>query len=128
MFSSSILTQLSSYLITILKVLSGKCPTSTCTTLTTDMTAVKSCLTDPTAAGCTGTYSAATTLPKIVSNVDKCMTNVEDATCTNSYGASTGLITAGGKSIVGYIQQLSKFCNLPSSKFPTKLEMNVNIV
>jgi len=93
---------------TLPQVLSGKCPTSTCTTLTTDMTAVKSCLTDPTAAGCTGTYSAATTLPKIVSNVDKCMTNVEDATCTNSYGASTGLITAGGKSIVGYIQQLNK--------------------
>merc|ERR1719232_735134 len=97
---------------TLPQVLSGKCPTSTCTTLTTDMTAVKSCLTDPTAAGCTGTYSAATTLPKIVSNVDKCMTNVEDATCTNSYGASTGLITAGGKSIVGYIQQLSKWAPL----------------
>lgn len=48
---------------TLPQVLSGKCPTSTCTTLQTSLTTVTNCLTDPTAAGCTGTYSASTTLP-----------------------------------------------------------------
>ena len=35
-------------------VVAGKCDGSTCSTLTTDVTAVKSCLTDPTASDCTG--------------------------------------------------------------------------
>ena len=72
------------------------------------MTTVKACLTDPSASGCSTTYSAASTLPAIVKNVDKCMTDVSDATCVASYGASTSLVTSGGKSMVGYIQQLSK--------------------
>ena len=38
-------------------VLADKCDGSTCSTLTTDVTAVKSCLTDPTAADCTGCYN-----------------------------------------------------------------------
>ena len=86
----------------------AKCDGSTCTTLTSDMTTVKACLTDPTASGCSTTYSSSSTLPAIVKNVDKCMTDVSDATCTSSYGATTNLITSGAKSMVGYIQQLSK--------------------
>ena len=72
------------------------------------MTIVKACLTDPSASGCSTTYSAASTLPGIVTNVDKCMTSVSDSTCTASYGASSNLITSGGSGLVGYIQQLSK--------------------
>ena len=82
--------------------------TASVSTLSTDVTALKGCMTDPTASACTGTYSAASTLPGIVKNVDKCMTDVSDATCTASYGATANLVTSGGKSIVGYIQQLSK--------------------
>ena len=48
-----------------------------CTTLNTDVTAVKACLTDPSATGCTTTYSATTTLPSKVANMDKCMTSIE---------------------------------------------------
>ena len=72
------------------------------------MTTVKACLTDPSASGCTGTYSAATNLPMIASNVNKCMQSVDDASCTSSYGASSYLLTSGGKGMVGYIHQLSK--------------------
>ena len=72
------------------------------------MTIVKACLTDPSATGCSTTYSASSTLPGIVTNVDKCMTSVSDSTCTASYGASTNLLTSGGSGMVGYIQQLSK--------------------
>lgn len=35
-------------------VLAGKCNGATCTTLTGEMTTVKSCLTNPAAAACTG--------------------------------------------------------------------------
>ena len=41
---------------TLPTVLAGKCDGATCTTLNTDMTAVKSCLTNPTASSCTGAY------------------------------------------------------------------------
>ena len=37
------------------------------------------------------------------------MTNVEDTTCTASYGASANLVSSGGKSIVGYVKQLSEY-------------------
>ena len=75
------------------------------------MTTVKACLTDPSASSCTTDYSAATTLPAIVKNTDKCMKDVSDSTCTSTYGASSYLITSGGKGMVGYIEQLSKFKN-----------------
>ena len=94
---------------TLTASLATKCDSSTCSTLSTDMTAVKACLTDPSAAGCTGTYSAATTLPGIAKNVDKCMTSVSDATCTASYGADARLPSSSGSGMVGYIQQLSKW-------------------
>ena len=42
---------------TIPTALAAKCESDICTTLTTETTAVKSCLTDPTATACTGTYS-----------------------------------------------------------------------
>ena len=45
----------------------------------------------------------------MLSQVDKCMTNVEDTTCTASYGASANLVSGGGKSIVGYVKQLSEY-------------------
>ena len=48
---------------TLPMVVAGKCSTSTCTQLQTDLTPVTACMTDPTAGGCTGTYSATTTLP-----------------------------------------------------------------
>lgn len=38
-------------------VLAGKCSGTTCTTLNTDVTSIKSCFTDPTAAACTGSYN-----------------------------------------------------------------------
>ena len=37
------------------------------------------------------------------------MTNVEDTACTASYGANANLVSSGGKSIVGYVTQLSKY-------------------
>ena len=45
----------------------------------------------------------------MLKNVDKCMTNVEDTDCTASYGVSANLVSSGGKSIVGYVKQLSKY-------------------
>ena len=45
----------------------------------------------------------------MLSQVDKCMTNVEDTACTASYGANANLVSSGGKSIVGYVTQLSKY-------------------
>ena len=45
----------------------------------------------------------------MLSSVDKCMTDVTDSTCTASYGASANLVSSGGKSIVGYVTQLSKY-------------------
>ena len=45
----------------------------------------------------------------MLSQVDKCMTNVEDTTCTASYGANANLVSSGGKSIVGYVKQLSEY-------------------
>ena len=41
---------------TLPTVLAGKCDGATCTTLNTDMTAVKSCFANPTDSSCTGTY------------------------------------------------------------------------
>lgn len=42
-------------------VLAGKCAGTTCTTLTTEMATVKSCLSNPSAAACTGQINS---LPK----------------------------------------------------------------
>ena len=49
----------------------------------------------------------------MLKNVDKCMTNVEDTDCTASYGVSANLVSSGGKSIVGYVKQLSKYLVMP---------------
>ena len=125
------------------KVVAAKCDGSTCTSLTTDVTALKSCMNDPTATACTTAYAASTTLPAVltatstdvtplkscmtdptatactttyssglpstVTNLDKCMTDIEDSTCTASYGMSSNLVNNGGKSVVGWIEQLSKY-------------------
>ena len=40
-------------------VLAGKCDGTTCTTLTTDVTALKACMSTPTNAACTATYGSA---------------------------------------------------------------------
>ena len=37
-------------------IIDGKCDSSTCSTLTTEMSAVKSCLNDPTSTACKGIY------------------------------------------------------------------------
>ena len=60
-------------------------------TLSTDVTTLKSCMTDPTASGCTGTYSAATTLASLVSTISGCMTDPAATACTTTYSASTTL-------------------------------------
>ena len=39
---------------TLPSVLSGKCDSTSCSTLTSDLATVKSCLTDPTASACSG--------------------------------------------------------------------------
>ena len=110
----------------VYQVLAAKCDTTTCTTLTSDMTIAKACLTNPSASGCSTTYSAASTLPGIVTNVDKCMTSVSDSTCTASYGASANLITSGGSGMVGYIQQLSRtHIHMPVSQHNMVIQINL---
>ena len=46
-------------------------------TLSTDVTAVKACLTDPTASACTSVYSGASTLPASVSTLSTDLTPVK---------------------------------------------------
>ena len=59
--------------------------------LTTDVTALKGCMTSPTDPTCTGTYSDATTLNKLVDSMNKCMKDPEDGDCATEYSASTTL-------------------------------------
>ena len=62
----------------------------------------------PTGSTCTSSTNGGTgSLPATVKNLDNCMTNIEDSTCTASYGKTANLINSGGKSVVGWIEQLS---------------------
>ena len=85
-----------------------QCAAGTCTTLTNDATVLKACMTDPSAAGCTGTYSTAASLPATATNLGSCMADISGATCTASYGASSNLLNNGGKGVVGYLSQMSE--------------------
>ena len=49
------------------------------------------------------------------------MTNVEDSVCTASYGASANLVSMGGKSIVGYVNQLSEYLEIRNLALETKI-------
>ena len=59
--------------------------------LTTDVTALKGCMTSPTDPTCTGTYSDATTLNKLVDSMNKCMKDPANGDCATEYSASTTL-------------------------------------
>ena len=69
--------------------------------LTPDMTTVKTCLNDPTASGCTGTYSGSSSIPGIVSTVPTlstdvttlkgCMTDPTDSSCTVIYSTTSSM-------------------------------------
>ena len=59
--------------------------------LTTDVTALKGCMTSPTDPTCTGTYSDATTLNKLVDSMNKCMKDPTNGDCASDYAASTTL-------------------------------------
>ena len=69
--------------------------------LSPDMTTVKTCLNDPTASGCTGTYSGSSSIPGIVSTVPAlgtdvttlkgCMSDPTDPSCTGTYSDATNL-------------------------------------
>ena len=69
--------------------------------MTSDMTTVKACLTDPTASGCTGTYSGTSSMPGITASVSTlstdvtalkgCMTDPTASACTGTYSAATTL-------------------------------------
>ena len=65
--------------------------TSGVSSLTTDVTVLKSCMTNPSDSSCTGVYSADTTLNKLTANIGSCMTNPSDSACTSKYSASTTL-------------------------------------
>ena len=75
----------------LFQVLLAKCDETTCTTLTTDVTALKGCMTSPTDPSCTGTYSDATTLNKLVDTMHKCMNDPTATDCTTPYSATTTL-------------------------------------
>ena len=62
----------------------------TVTTLTSDLGTVKSCLTDPTAAACTGTYSAASTLPGSLATATSDLTTTKACLTDPSASACTG--------------------------------------
>ena len=51
------------------------------------------------------------------------MTNVEDTACTASYGANANLVSSGGKSIVGYVKQLSEYL---VSRVPVSLSYHIS--
>ena len=62
----------------------------TITTLNTDVTAVKSCFTDPSSSACSTAYSAASSLNKLVASMSTCFTDPTASACTTTYsGAST---------------------------------------
>ena len=60
-------------------------------TLTTDVTTLKGCMTDPSDASCTDTYGVVTNLNKLVDAMSKCMTNPTDGDCASSYPDATTL-------------------------------------
>ena len=60
------------------------------TTLTSDLGTVKSCLTDPTAAACTGTYSGASTLPGSLATATSDLTTTKACLTDPSASACTG--------------------------------------
>ena len=60
-------------------------------------------MTDPTAAGCTGTYSGASSLPGGFSTVTACFTDPTATSCTGTYSASSTLPgSLANKATVGY--------------------------
>ena len=80
-------------------MLSGKCEAGVCSLLET-------CLTSPSDPACTITDPSS--VPTILNNLDRCMASIEDTACTASYGSPGGLVSGGGSSMVGWIQQLSR--------------------
>ena len=60
-------------------------------TLTTDVTALKGCMTDPSTSACTDTYSVVTNLNKLVDVMSKCMTDPTASDCDTSYPTATTL-------------------------------------
>ena len=62
----------------------------TVTTLTSDLSTVKSCFTDPTAAACTGTYSASSTLPGSLATATSDLTTTKACLTDPSASACTG--------------------------------------
>ena len=69
----------------------AKCDETTCTTLTTDVDALKGCMTDPSASSCTDTYGVATNLNTLVDAMSKCMINPTAPDCVSAYPIATTL-------------------------------------
>ena len=60
-------------------------------TLTTDVTTLKDCMTDPSDPSCTDTYSVVTNINKLVDAMSKCMTDPTSLNCWTVYSAATTL-------------------------------------
>ena len=64
---------------------------SSVSTLSSDLTVVKACMTSPSASSCTATYSAATTLAQLAATMGSCFTDPTASGCTTTYSGSSTL-------------------------------------
>ena len=91
----------------------AKCDETTCTTLTTDVTALKGCMTDPSASSCTDTYGVATNLNTLVDAMSKCMTDPTAGDCASVYPIATTLpkVTKSLSMVMAVFQTVSQVLN-----------------